>query len=160
MTASDDPRVAGVTPAMRDYLTAIDLLGGGALPVTTQQIAGQIGVSCPSVTNMIKRLHERGLVSHEPYHGVRLTETGQAIAELAIRRRFLLERYLTEKLGYAAEGAQIEAIRLERAVTGALEAHIEAALDPPLTASSGAPRLTAVVGPVDRSLIADDQHLA
>ncbi len=160
MTASDDPRVAGVTPAMRDYLTAIDLLGGGALPVTTQQIAGQIGVACPSVTNMIKRLHERGLVSYEPYHGARLTETGQDIAAATSRRRHLLERYLAERLGYAREDARMEARRLEGAVTGALETHIEAALSAPLVVSSGTPRLTAVVGPVDCSLIADDQHLA
>ncbi len=159
MTAADEAFPVGVTQAMRDYLGAIDRLGDGHMAVTTQRIARHLGVSCPSVTNMLKRLHARHLVSYAPYHGVRLTETGQTIAELAIRRRFLLERYLTEKLGYAAEGARIEAIRLERAVTGALEAHIEAALDPPLTASSGAPHLTAVVGPVDRSLIADDQHL-
>jgi len=104
MTAANEAVPAGVTQAMRDYLGAIDLLGDGEMAVTTQRIAHRLGVSCPSVTNMIKRLHGRGLVTHAPYHGVRLTETGMTIAELTIRRRHLLERYLIEKLGYGADG--------------------------------------------------------
>lgn len=159
MTAGNDVRMAGVTPAMRDYLEAIDRLGNGQFPVTTQRIAHARGVSCPSVTNMLKRLHGRGLVTYAPYHGVRLTDAGTTIAAATLRRRRLLERYLIEKLGYAAEGAHIEANRLERAVDELLEAHIEAALDAPLPISSGTPRRTAVVRPVDRSLIADEQHL-
>lgn len=94
------------------------------------------------------------------YHGVRLTDTGTAIAAIAIRRRNMLERYLAERFGYARDDAQMEARRLEGAVTGALETHIEAALSVPLSIRSGTPRLTAVVGPVDCSLVADDQHLA
>lgn len=163
MTAANDPLPGEVTQAMRDYLGAIAWLGGDRLPVTTQRIARRLGVSCPSVTNMIKRLHHRGLVSYEPYHGVRLTETGQDIAAAASRRRHLLERYLAERLGYACDDARVEAARLERAVTGAMEAHIEAALSTPLaigSGTSGAPRFAAVVGTVDSPFAADTEHLA
>jgi len=152
--------MTGETQAMRDYLRAIDRLGDGQLPVATQRIALQLGVSCPSVTNMIKRLHNRDLVSYEPYHGVRLTETGKGIVIAASQRRHLLERYLAERLGYAFDEAQIEATRLERAVTGALEAHIEAALSTPSATGSGTPRFAAVVGTVDSPFAADSEHLA
>lgn len=109
---------------------------------------------------MIKCLYDRGLVSYEPYHGVHLTERGKGIAVAASQRRRLLKRYLTEKLGYGAEGAHIEAIGLERAVSGALEIHIEAALNALLAVNSGAPRLTAVVGPVDGPFATNANHLA
>ncbi len=158
MTGANDAVPGDVTQAVRDYLGAIEWLRDGRQAVTTQRVARHLGVSCPSVTNMIKRLHNRHLVSYEPYHGVRLTETGVAIAELAIRRRRLLERYLIEKLGYGVEGAHVEAIRLERAVTGAMEAHIEAALTAPLAISSGTPHFAAVGRTVGRPFIADDQQ--
>jgi len=159
MTTTNDARGAEVTLAMRDYLGAIDRLGDGQIPVTTQRIAEHLGVSSPSVTNMVKRLHVRGLVTHAPYHGVRLTDTGLAIAASARHRRRLLERYLVRKLGYAAEGARIEAIRLERAVDDSLESHMEAALNRAGASGSGTPGFTTVVSPVDRSFITDDQHL-
>lgn len=129
--ADHAPRSRGVTPAMRDYLLVIADLEHGAERATTQRIARQLGVSCTAVTNMVKRLHERGLVMHSPYHGVRLATTGLAIAELTGRRRRLLELFLIHKLGYGEDGARIEAARLERAVTSALETHIAAALDAP-----------------------------
>ncbi len=160
MTGANDALLGEVTQAMRDYLRAIERLGDGQSPVTTQRIAQHLGISCPSVTNMIKRLHHRGLVSYEPYHGVRLTETGTGIVVAAGQRRRLLERYLAERLGYAFEEAQVEATRLEGAVTGAMEARMEAALSTPLATGSGAPRFAAVVGMVDGPFAADAEHLA
>lgn len=117
-----------VTPAMRAYLVAIAQLDDGRGPVTTHRIAERIGFSCPSVTNMIKRLHGWGLIEYEPYHGVRLTTPGVKIAVRGIRRRELLVRYLVETLGYPTALADTEARRLEVAVTDALETHISAAL--------------------------------
>ncbi len=160
MTAANAAVPGDVTQAVRDYLGAIDWLGGDRQAITTQRIAQHLGVSCPSVTNMIKRLHRRQLVSYQPYHGVRLTGEGRRIAATAARRRVLVERYLIEKLGYGSEEARFEAARLERAVTGVLEAHIEAVLNAPQAVSSGPPRLTSIVRPVDGPLIADAEHLA
>lgn len=157
MTAGDDIPRSGVTPAMREYLGAIDALGTGQSQVTTQRIAQQLGVSCPAVTNMLKRLHARGLVTHTPYRGVGLTDTGRGVAIAASRRRRLLERYLTERLGYLGDDARMEAARLEGAVTGALETHIAAALGALPAASPGPSYLPAVASPVDCSTIADDR---
>lgn len=123
---SSDPALP--TPAMQDYLKAIDRLQTDSVPVSTQRIAEQLRVAPPSVTNMLKRLHDSGLIDYEPYHGVKLTGVGRRIARTAIRRRELLERYLIERLEYRPEEARIEAIHLERGVTDALVAHITEAL--------------------------------
>ncbi len=160
MTAANDPLPGEVSQAVRDYLGAIEWLGGNQLPVTTQRIARRLGVSCPSVTNMVKRLYARGLVSYQPYHGVRLTAAGSEIVAAARRRRRLLERYLAERLGYAPDVATLEASRLEAGVTDALERHIEASLSSPKATGSGAPRFAAVVGTVDSPFAADSEHLA
>lgn len=160
MTAANEAHPAEVTQAMRDYLGAIDHLGDGQMAVTTQRIAQHLGISCPSVTNMIKRLHGRGLVSYEPYHGAHLTATGKVIAAEVIRRRRLLERYLVEKLGYARNAARMEAARLEGAVTCSMAAHIEASLNAPPAGSPGTPNLTVLSGPVALPAIAAEKHLA
>ncbi|MDQ3541208.1 MAG: metal-dependent transcriptional regulator [Chloroflexota bacterium] len=132
MTGVDEPALDRVTPAMREYVQVIGHLDDGSGPVTTQQIAVQIGVSCPSVTNTIKRLHESGLIRYERYHGVELTAAGRRIARIATRRRDVLERYLIEKLEYRLDEARIEASHLERVVTDALVAHLSAALERPI----------------------------
>ena len=54
-----------ITPAMQDYLKAVYQLGEMG-PVATQQLAEALGVAAPSATNMAKRLHELGLLTHAP----------------------------------------------------------------------------------------------
>jgi Mn-dependent DtxR family transcriptional regulator len=48
-----------ITNAMEDYLKAIYHLGGDGRPVTIQRLAEEVALSGPSVTNMVKRLHEQ-----------------------------------------------------------------------------------------------------
>ena len=127
-----------VTPTMGSYIAAIARLEDGTGLVSTQQIAKLVGVSCPTVTNMVKRLGTRGLLWRDPYHGVRLTHSGQSIAAEVGRRRGSLERYLVEKLNYPPEEARIEAVRLEHGATDTLVAHIEAALELPVVDSIAA----------------------
>ncbi len=83
-----------MTPAMEDYLKAAYRLRDGAGPVTTQRLAAELGVSGPSVTNMVKRLDQLGLLRHAPYRGVELTEAGERAALRVVRRHRLLELYL------------------------------------------------------------------
>jgi len=120
-----------VTPAMEDYLTAAYRLREETGPVTTQRLAGALGVSCPSVSNMVKRLHELGLVRHERYHGVELTEKGEGVALEIVRQHRLLEMYLVESLGFPPDEAHAEADRLEHHVSPSLAARITVALDRP-----------------------------
>ena len=106
--------------------------------VSAQQIARLVGVSCPTVTNMVKRLGTRDLLWRDPSHGVPLTHSGQSIATEVGRRRGSLERYLMEKLNYAPAEARIEAVQLEHGATDALVAHIDAALKRPVMVSAAA----------------------
>ncbi len=131
--------VSRVTPAMEDYLKAAYRLRDEAGLVTTQALAAELGVSGPSVTNMIKRLHQQGFLRHAPYRGVALTETGQRIALEVIRHHRLLERYLVEALGYPWDEVHAEAERLEHCVSEALEARLDAALGHPTRDPHGDP---------------------
>ena len=128
-----------VTVAMEDYLKAAYRLRDEAGPVTTQALAAELGVSAPSVTNMVKRLHGLGLVHHERYRGVELTNTGEQVALEIVRHHRLLELYLVEALGFPWDEAHVEADRLEHHVSAKLEARLEAALGHPTRDPHGDP---------------------
>ncbi|HYI25842.1 MAG TPA: metal-dependent transcriptional regulator [Thermomicrobiales bacterium] len=127
-TPSPDPRV---TSAMEDYLKAAYHLEAEGGPITTQRMAEELGLSQPSVTNMVKRLDELNLVVHSPYRGITLTETGRRISLEVIRHHRLLELYLSEALGFDLEQVHAEAERLEHHVSEELEARMERALGYP-----------------------------
>lgn len=131
---------APITQAMEDYLKTIfqleEELGGR---VTTQAIADRLGVQCPSVTNMLKRLAAMALVEHQPYRGVALTPRGRLVALEVIRHHRLLELYLTRALGYSWDAVHEEADRLEHSISEELEARIDAALGYPETDPHGHP---------------------
>jgi DtxR family transcriptional regulator, Mn-dependent transcriptional regulator len=133
---------ARITPAVEDYLKAIYQLEQEepkAGSVTGQRIAERLGVASPSVTNMIKRLSELGLVEHERYRGVELSDTGERIALEVVRHHRLLERYLVEALGYGWDEVHDEAERLEHHISEALEARMAAALGDPTVDPHGDP---------------------
>ena len=130
---------ATATPAMQDYLKAAYHLRGEAGPVANQRLAQALGVSGASVTTMVKRLHELGLVRYTRYRGVELTETGEQVALEVIRHHRLLERYLVDVLGFSWDEAHAEAERLEHHVSEELEARIDAALDHPTHDPHGDP---------------------
>lgn len=127
-TSASDPRV---TNAMEDYLKAafhLEALGG---PITTQRMAEELGLSQPSVTNMVKRLDDLHLVVHSPYRGIALTESGRRVALEVIRHHRLLELYLSEALGFDLEHVHAEAERLEHHISEELESRMERALGYP-----------------------------
>lgn len=79
------------------YLKAlVELWQGDKVPVG--RLAGRLGVSNVSANEMVHRLTEQGLVSHTPYKGVELTETGQMAACSVLRRQRLWECFLYEYL--------------------------------------------------------------
>jgi DtxR family Mn-dependent transcriptional regulator len=123
-----DPSDGAVTVAGQDYLKRIFELSQWSGSVSTQELADALGVRCASVTNMVKRLHDLGLLVHTPYYGVCLTERGATIAADVLQRHHLLERYLSEVLGMPAERVHDEAERLEHHISEDLEQHIGHAL--------------------------------
>ena len=101
------------SPAVEDYLKAIFKLSHQTEPATTSAIATRLGVAAPSVTGMLKRLSEQGLVEHVPYYGARLTGDGEETALRMIRRHRILELFLVNVLGYTWDCVHDEAERLE-----------------------------------------------
>lgn len=139
MSAALHYDLATVTPAMQDYLKAIYHLRDGTGLVTTQRLAEALDISSPSVTNMVKRLHELGLARHTRYQGVELTESGQQVALEVIRHHRLLELYLVDVLGFPWDEAHAEAECLEHYVSEKMEARIAAALGDPTRDPHGDP---------------------
>lgn len=119
------------TPAVQDYLKAIFQLAEGDSAVGTSAIAERLGVAPGSVTGMIKRLGEQGLVAHERYQGARLTEQGRREAIRMIRRHRVLELFLVEVLGYTWDQVHAEAELLEHAVSDGLINRMAAVLGDP-----------------------------
>jgi DtxR family Mn-dependent transcriptional regulator len=133
---------AALSRSVEDYLKTIYHLAEGpeaAEVVSTSDIAERLAVAPASVTGMVKRLAEAGHVEHTPYHGVRLTASGQKAALAVMRRHRILETYLITKLGYDWAGVHEEAERLEHAVSDDLVERMAFALGDPRYDPHGAP---------------------
>ena len=119
--------------AVEDYAKAIYGLAQGhpGEPVTTSELASRLGVSPGTVTAMLKRMAKLGLLEHEPYHGARLTESGERLALEVIRHHRLLEAYLAEALGMPWDRVHDEAEVLEHYISEELEERISEALGHP-----------------------------
>ncbi len=89
-----------LTRSVEDYLKSVFHLTSQGGFATTSDIAEMLEVAPPSVSGMMKRLSETGLIEHVPYRGVQLTPQGRRAALQMIRRHRILESYLTGKLGY------------------------------------------------------------
>jgi DtxR family Mn-dependent transcriptional regulator len=129
-----------VSSAVQDYAKAIYALeqrGGGA--VSTNALAGRLGVTPASASAMVKRLDGLGLVTHMPYRGVQLTDDGRRIALEVLRHHRLLELYLAETLDVPWDRVHDEAEVLEHVLSEDLEELIAAKLGDPTHDPHGDP---------------------
>ena len=118
--------------AVEDYAKALHALAKRCDgPVTTSARSERLGVSPGSVTAMLKRMGEMGLVEHERYRGALLTADGERVALEVIRHHRLLESYLTEVLGMPWDRVHDEAEVLEHYISEELEERIASALGDP-----------------------------
>ena len=125
--------------SVEDYLKAIYHLSSQGGFATTSDIASMLMVAAPSVSGMVRRLSDTGLIEHVPYRGVQLTNQGRRAALRMIRRHRVLELYLTERLDYDWDGVHDEAERLEHAVSDQLIDRMARALGDPRYDPHGAP---------------------
>jgi DtxR family Mn-dependent transcriptional regulator len=132
-----------LTRSVEDYLKAIYQLSPEGRPASTSEIANLLALSAPSVTGMVKRLSEHGLLEHIPYKGVQLTEEGRRAALRMVRRHRLIEAYLVEFLGYSWDTVHEEAERLEHAVSDTMIERMARALGNPTVDPHGDPIPTA-----------------
>jgi len=136
---SADRKSPGFSRSTEDYLKAIYELEAEGRPAQTSAIAEALSVAPPSVSGMVKRLSETGLLEHAPYRGVQLTPSGKRAALKMVRRHRVLETYLTTKLGYDWDTVHDEAERLEHAVSDQLIERMAMALGYPRFDPHGAP---------------------
>ena len=148
-------RRSAFTRSQEDYLKALYLLRGDQRPVPTRELAQRLGISSPSVSEMVARLTAQGLVEHDRYRGQQLTKEGRKVALELVRHHRLLEMFLVEVLGYAWDEVHEEAERLEHVISERMEARIFELLGRPELDPHGQaiPSLTGKVRPLsDRSL--------
>ena len=104
-----------MTPSQQDYLEAILDLGEGS--VRSIDIATALGFSRASVNKAIQSLKAQGLIEHEHYGQITLTESGLLEARAVRRRHNLLKTFLKEILGVAEATAEEDACRMEHVVS-------------------------------------------
>jgi DtxR family Mn-dependent transcriptional regulator len=126
--------------AIENYAKAIYALeqrGQGA--VTTNALAERMHVTPASASSMVKKLDDMGLVTHTPYKGVKLTDSGRRVALEVLRHHRLLELYLAESLGVPWDRVHDEAEVLEHVLSEELEELIAAKLGNPTRDPHGDP---------------------
>jgi DtxR family Mn-dependent transcriptional regulator len=136
----EERRSAPATEAVEDYAKAIYALQRHEDgPVTTSALAERLGVAPSSVTAMLKRLDELGLVRYEPYHGVTLTVAGEQVALEVIRHHRLIEAFLADALEMPWDRIHDEAEVLEHYISEELERRIAEKLGNPSLDPHGDP---------------------
>ncbi|MGH7658620.1 MAG: metal-dependent transcriptional regulator [Gemmatimonadales bacterium] len=106
-----------LTRSVEDYLKAIYSITIEGAAALTKDLAGRLELSPASVSGMVKRLAEQGLIVYTPYKGAELTRNGRQIALRMLRRHRVIETYLVEFLGYDWDTVHDEAERMEHAVS-------------------------------------------
>src|SRR6266704_822994 len=138
------------TQSQEDYLKALYHLHGDTRPVPTRELAQRLGISSPSVSEMVGRLVTQGLVEHDRYRGQQLTREGRKVALELVRHHRLLEMFLVQVLGYSWDEVHEEAERLEHVISERMEQRIFELLGRPQLDPHGhaIPSLTGKVRPV------------
>lgn len=109
-------------------------------PITSSQLAQRLGVATnSSVSEMVRKLKDQGLVDHQPYSAIRLTPEGMRLALSMVRRHRLIETYLVEELGYSWDEVHDEAEMLEHAVSDTFIERMSAKLGHPVRDPHGDP---------------------
>jgi DtxR family Mn-dependent transcriptional regulator len=128
-----------LTVAVQDYAKAIYTLEAREGSASTNELAALLEVRPASVSGMLRKLSALGLVEHERYRGVRLTEPGRRVALEVIRHHRLVELFLVESLGMTWDEVHDEAEVLEHALSEELEELIAAKLGNPTVDPHGDP---------------------
>jgi DtxR family Mn-dependent transcriptional regulator len=133
------PKVAAVKEQFGEYLKHIFRLQQVSSPVSTSALADSMKVAPSTVTDMLKRLAGKGFINYVPYHGITLTAKGEKQAVKAIRRHRIVERFLTDMLGFEWHESHEEALLFENDISDEVERRLFAALNRPKVCPHGYP---------------------
>ena len=141
--------VSDLSTVAQDYLKVIwSATEWSETPITVKQLSERLGVRAATISDGIRRLADQGMLVHEPYGAIELTEAGRRHAVAMVRRHRLIETFLVEELGYGWDEVHDEAEVLEHAVSDTLVDRIDRRLgyphrDPhgdPIPTPDGTPR--------------------
>ncbi|MEM2027279.1 MAG: metal-dependent transcriptional regulator [Candidatus Bathyarchaeia archaeon] len=128
-----------VTPTVEEYLECIYRLEEKHGVARTKDIVRMMGVAPGTVTNTVEWLERSGLVTHQPYRGVKLTGRGRMIAIQVLRKHRLAERLLVDVLRVEWGRAHELACKLEHGLTEEIIKPLESFLKHPKTCPHGNP---------------------
>jgi len=109
----------GVSSEVEEYLETIYRLKEKGKDAKTSEVAEELGVSSPSVSEMFKKLASEGLIKYNRYKGASLTKNGEEIGSGILRKHRLIEKFLM-LLGVKRK-IHDEACALEHAVSDEVE---------------------------------------
>ncbi len=148
-----------------EYLEAIYQLAEMGKEATTTRLADWLGVAPPSVSDMVRRLGEQGLVAYRPYRPIKLEKEGCIRASRLLRRQRLWEVFLYEHLNVPWHRIFEEACSLEHGTSALTESHLERFLDHPAFCPHGYPipdvstHVTVLAGRLLSDLIAGERGM-
>lgn len=128
-----------ITESIEEYTEGIYRLQEELPEVGTGDIAKYMMCTSASVTTMLKRMADLGLVEHTPYQGVRLTEKGEALSISLLRKHRLLERLLVDFLELPWDDVHDLACKLEHYISEEVADNIARAMGNPKTCPHGNP---------------------
>jgi len=143
-----------VSSQAEEYLEAIYRLEQKGGFARTMELAKSLNVVPGSVTNTIENLKRKGLVTHRPYKGVKLTDNGRKIASSVLRRHRLAERLLTDVLHLDWSEVHDQACKLEHALSPEILKPLEKALGHPKRCPHGNPIPTSCGGIFEEETVA------
>jgi DtxR family Mn-dependent transcriptional regulator len=127
----------GHTETVDKYLEAIYYIAGEGEVVRPSRLAYWLSVSAPTVSNALVRLKRDGWIDIGSDRSVTLTDSGTATATSLVRRHRILERWLTDVLGFDWASADIEADRISSAISDAVVDRIDTTMGSPSTCPHG-----------------------
>lgn len=127
--------------------------------VSTNAIAGMLDTKASSVTDMLKKLAEKNLVSYKKYQGVSLTEEGLYKAKMIVRKHRLWEVFLVEKLEFSWDEVHEIAEELEHIKSEALINKLDKFLGFPSFDPHGdpIPNANGVINKIEKHLLSEAQ---
>lgn len=103
--------------AFERYLETIYTLGEQSGEARVKDIASALGVSKPSVSEMVDRLVENSLVTHDKYQHIKLTAKGRRIAKGLDRKHEVIKQFFINVLGVDDELADRDACEIEHVIS-------------------------------------------
>jgi DtxR family transcriptional regulator, iron-dependent repressor len=130
---------AAISAAAQEYLLALRVMGSDGRVATAAQLGRHVGVTTQAASEMCRRLAADGLVSQAAGRGLVLTDAGRTAADAIFRRHALLEWLLTSIVGLSWAESDVEAMRLQGALSPRVEVRLDDLLGHPETCPHGNP---------------------